>query len=413
MTAFTLTNGQQNALEQFIQFLADPIARVFVIEGFSGTGKTTLIKTLLDQLSKILKTVKLLNPQTRTLDVELTATTNKAAENFGLITGMSVVTIHSFLGLRVQTDYENNTTRLVQNRKDLVKENILLFIDEASYVDAALLEWIFKITHNCKIVFMGDPAQLTPRGSPVAPVFAAGFQTARLTEVVRHDGPILELATKFRNTVETGEFFSFKPDGTHIRHMSRDQFNKEIEKEFCRTDWKFSHSKFLAWTNKRVVDYNHHIRDKAKGDPNLQVGDYAICNKYVSANHMSLKTDQMVCITGISDPLERHGVLGNNITVDHKMELFFPKSMEAKKSLIKQARAMEWYDVVEEAENRWVDLRAAFGCTVDKSQGGTFDRVFIDLDDISRCNNPNQLARLLYVGVSRARMEVNMTGDLV
>jgi hypothetical protein len=263
---------------------------------------------------------------------------------------------------------------------------------------------------------MGDPAQLTPVKSSATPVFdATHFMKAKLSQVVRQaeGNPIVDLSTKFRETVTSGEFFKFTPDGHHIQYLNRDTFNKAIEAEFCQPDWRYSHSKFLAWTNKRVIDYNHHIRDRALGDPNFQIGDYAVCNKFVSANKKTIKTDQLVCITGISVDTEKHGVLGNWMTIDYQFELFFPKSLEAKKALIKQARAMEWFDVVEEAENRWIDLRAAYACTINKAQGSTFDRVFIDLDDIARCNSGDQIARMLYVGVSRAREQVFLTGDLV
>lgn len=416
MTAITLTPDQQNALEKFTQFLSDPSEQVFVLEGYSGTGKTTLVKTLLDKLPGLMKAVKLINPKNHDYEVELTATTNKAAENFGMITGMGCTTIHSFLGLRVSTDYETNTTKLVPSNKNGPLQWRLLFIDEASYIDKDLLSWIFKLTKNCKIVFMGDPAQLTPVKSSTTPVFdASNFMKAQLSQVVRQaeGNPIVDLSTKFRETVNSGEFFQFKPDGHHIQYMDRDTFNKTVEAEFCRPDWRYSHSKFLAWTNKRVIDYNHHIRDRALGDPNFQVGDYAVCNKYVMANKKSIKTDQLVCITGISNDQERHGVLGNTMTLDYQIELFFPKSLEAKKALIKQARAMEWFNIVEEAENRWIDLRAAYACTINKAQGSTFDRVFIDLDDVARCNSGDQIARMLYVGVSRARETVYLTGDLI
>lgn len=416
MTAITLTSDQQNAMEKFTQFLTDPAESVFVLEGYSGTGKTTLVKTLLDRLPSLMKAAKLINPSLKKYEIELTATTNKAAENFGMITGMGVSTIHSYLGLRVSTDYQTNTTKLVPSKANAFKEGHLLFIDEASYIDKDLLGWIFKLTRNCKIVFMGDPAQLTPVKSSETPVFAANnFMKAKLMQVVRQaeGNPIVDLSTKFRETVTSGEFFKFTPDGHHIQYMDRDSFNKAVEAEFCHPDWRYSNSKFLAWTNKRVVDYNHHIRDRALGDPNFQVGDYAVCNKFVSANKKTIKTDQLVCITGISEDAEKHGVLGNWMTIDYQLELFFPKSLEAKKALIKQARAMEWFDVVEEAENRWIDLRAAYACTINKAQGSTFDRVFIDLDDIARCNSGDQIARMLYVGVSRAREQVFLTGDLV
>lgn len=416
MSAFTLTPDQQNALEKFTQFLTDPSEQVFVLQGYSGTGKTTLVKSLLDQLPKLMKAAKLINPDVRKYEVELTATTNKAAENFGMITGMGVSTIHSYLGLRVSTDYSTNNTKLVSYKQNSFKEGHLLFIDEASYIDKDLLGWIFKLTRNCKIVFMGDPAQLTPVKSSATPVFdATHFIGAKLSQVVRQaeGNPIVDLSTKFRETVNSGEFFKFVPDGHHIKYLDRDAFNQAIEAEFCRPDWRYSNSKVLAWTNARVIAYNHHIRERVLGDPNFQVGDYAVCNKFVSSNKKSLKTDQLVYITSIGQDTEQHGVLGNWMTLDYQIELFFPKSLEAKKALIKQARAMEWFNVVEEAENRWIDLRAAYACTINKAQGSTYDRVFIDLDDIGRCNSGDQIARMLYVGVSRAREQVFLTGDLV
>ena len=64
-------------------------------------------------------------------------------------------------------------------------------------------------------------------------------------------------------------------------------------------------------------------------------------------------------------------------------------------------------------ERTWIDLRAAYAQTVDKSQGSTYDKVFIDLDDISHCTSGARIARMLYVAVSRARHQVIFTGDLV
>ena len=412
MTTITLTPDQQNALTAFTQFLADPIESVFVLQGYSGTGKTTLVKTLLDQIPKYWKAAKLIDPSAKTYPIELTATTNKAAENFSQITGMGVRTIHSYLGLRVSTDFRTNVTTLLPSKISNPKEGQLIFIDEASYIDSQLLSWIFKLTKKCKIVFMGDPAQLTPVKSQGTPVFDANFPGAKLSQVVRQaeGNPILDLSTKFRETVTSGEFFQFKPDGVHIQHMDRDAFNQAVMDEFTRPDWRYSDSKMLAWTNKRVVEYNHFIRDRAMGDPNFQVGDYAVCNKFISINRQMIKTDQLVCITGISADME-YGVTGNTMTIDERLNAFMPHSIEARKERLKKARAEEDIRAITEIESQWIDLRAAYACTVNKSQGSTYDRVFIDLDDISRCNSGDQIARMLYVAVSRARNQVFLTGD--
>ena len=410
----TLTPDQQNALNAFNKFVIDPVESVFVLEGYSGTGKTTLVKTLLDQLPSFLKTAKLISPNLKEYALELTATTNKAAENFSQITGMAVKTIHSFLGLRVSTDYRTNITTLIPKSQER-KQNTLLFVDEASYVDKDLLGFIFKLTQNCKVVFMGDPAQLTPVKAVGVPVFDAKFPGAKLSQVVRQaeGNPIVELSTKFRETVSSGEFFSFKPDGHAIKYLQRDAFNAAIEQEFSRDDWRYKDSKILAWTNKCVIGYNQFVRNCAKGSPHFQVGDYAVCNQFLSVGKQTLKTDQLVQITGISELTVVHGVIGHQYTLDSSMVVFGPKSLEDKNAMIKQARAQGDLRLVEEAESRWIDLRAAYACTINKSQGSTYDRVFIDLDDIRRCNSGDQIARMLYVGVSRARHQVFMTGDLV
>lgn len=413
MTTITLTEDQQKALTAFQQFLCDPIETAFVLSGYSGTGKTTLVKHLLDQLPIYIKTAKLIYPALKTYTVELTATTNKAAEAMSQITGTPTATVHSFLGLRVQTDYSTGVTTLKAKNADM-KYGYLLFIDEASYIDSTLLEWIFKKTKDCKIVFMGDPAQLTPVKSKGTPVFDCKFSGAKLTQVVRQaeGNPIVDLSTKFRETVNSGEFFNFTPDGHHIQHLPRQAFYKEIETEFSRPDWQYKDSKILGWTNKCVIGYNHAVSDNLTGTPDFQVGDYAVVNKFVSLGANSLKTDQMVCITQINPGAINYDVEGTLFELDDRVSVFSPKSLEAKKARLKEAKDAGDYQVVRIIEEEWIDLRAAYACTINKAQGSTFERVYIDLDDIKRCNSGDQIARMLYVGVSRAKQQVFLTGDI-
>jgi energy-coupling factor transporter ATP-binding protein EcfA2 len=411
----TLTEDQSKALSAFHNFLLDPVEQVFVLRGYSGCGKSTLVRVMLEEIPNFFRTAKLLNPMQKEYEVELTATTNKAAETLGEITGMGATTIHSFLELRVHTDFRTNTTTLTP-RTQTPKEGYLLFIDEASYVDKQLLRWIFQLTKNSKIVFIGDPAQLTPVKSTSTPVFDMNYSGAALTQVVRQaEGhPIIDLSTKFRNTVNTGEFFSFSPDGQYIKYMERKDFDEAIEAEFTRSDWRYQDSKILAWTNKRVIAYNNQVNERVSGDPDFQVGDYAVCNSFCTPRKgHSIKTDQMVQITGIGPDTDVHGVTGNWMTLDHVTTAFHPKSLQARKDRIKQARIDDNFSLVAEIESEWIDLRAAYACTINKAQGSTFDRVFIDLDDIRRCNSGDQIARMLYVAVSRARHQVFLTGDLI
>lgn len=411
MKGIVLTQGQAGALDKFVQFLLDPNEHVFVLSGYSGTGKSTLIHTLIERLPEYMEQYESSCPEATQLEVKLTATTNKAAENFSDITGMECSTIHSFLGLRVVKDYDTGESRLAPKKANDYKYGYLLFIDEASMVNSELLQLIFERTVNCKIVFIGDPAQLSPVKSNTTPVFVAGFMQALLDEVVRQakGNPITQLATNFRHTVNTGEWLDFEPDGKHVIHLDREAFDEEVLKEFSRSNWKYKDSKVLSYTNHRAIAYNNALCEHIKGDPELQVGDYAVCNHYIQVGNEKIATDELVMISRIEPDTEQHGVPGNWITVDG-LRVFHPKTREAKKALEVWAKQEKNHALLREIEN-WIDLRAAYAQTVTKSQGSTYDKVFIDLDDIKTCTNANLIARLLYVGVSRARFQCFITGD--
>lgn len=138
MNNFILTADQDTALIAFQSFLTNPTESVFILSGYSGCGKTTLIHSILDNLVKFNKVSKLINPSHQEFTPQLCATTNKAAENLGRITGYETSTIHSFLGLRVVTNYKTNITTLVPKNHDVLT-GYLLFIDEASFIDKDLL----------------------------------------------------------------------------------------------------------------------------------------------------------------------------------------------------------------------------------------------------------------------------------
>jgi hypothetical protein len=415
--ALVLTEDQKAALAAFYQFLCKANEPVFVLKGYSGCGKTTLVTHMITEtIPKFLKMAKLIGTKLPNYEVEITATTNKAAENISRITGWGARTVHSFLGLRIQpVDIKKKLFKLVPKNMERL-QNVLLFVDEASFIDKELLELIFKLLdpRNCKVVFIGDPAQLAPVNSSGTPVFDANFLGAELKEVVRQANaslnPIVDLSTQFRHTVNTGEWPKFKPDGHHVQYLSGDEFKAEILKEFGRPDWRYHDSKILGWTNAFVIDANGFVRNHVKGSPHIEVGDYAVCNSYVQLGKANIKTDQLVAVTGI-EPSERFGVPGTLYTVDG-LQAFMPVSLEAKAQRIREAKAKDEISVLYEIDQSWIDLRPAYAQTINKAQGSTYGKVFIDLDDVSRCHNGDQIARMLYVGVSRARDHVYLTGDI-
>jgi len=168
----------------------------------------------------------------------------------------------------------------------------------------------------------------------------------------------------------------------------------------------------LAWTNACVIAYNHAINSKVSGNAEISVGDYVVNNKMVTNGTTKINTDQQVYVSGIEEDMEEFGVRGRLVELDNKHSFFFPDSLASKALRIKEARAANDYTILKHIDERWIDLRSAFAQTFNKSQGSTYDEVFIDLDDLNKCHNGNAIARYLYVGFSRARARVYVTGTI-
>jgi hypothetical protein len=184
--------------------------------------------------------------------------------------------------------------------------------------------------------------------------------------------------------------------------------------EYRRADWRPDYSRVLAWTNKRVLGYNQAIREQVRGTSRFHPGDYAICNHYLRAGGYTIKTDQQVRITNMSPTRDGEtNVPGWQVTLNDRCSAFLPEIPEHRQQGEKLARKAKNWALLKHIDENWIDLRDPYACTVNKAQGATYDRVFIDLDDIKQCRSNNQLARMLYVAVSRAREQVVFTGDLV
>ena len=79
--SITLTDDQQIGFESYVSFIIDPEQSVFILGGFAGTGKTTLVEHMVRNTPGAIKTARLLNPNAKKhWHVDLTATTNKAAD---------------------------------------------------------------------------------------------------------------------------------------------------------------------------------------------------------------------------------------------------------------------------------------------------------------------------------------------
>jgi hypothetical protein len=412
MSKFNLTPSQERGYDTFLPFYLDPNQTVMVLKGYSGTGKTTLVKYLIEQLPMMDEMAKLVAPGYIPPEIVLTATTNQAAEAFSLAVGYKPIasTIYSACQLRVVRDYKTRESHLVPYGDGL--ENKLVFLDEASFLDQEALAKILAQCRKCKIVFIGDPAQLTPVGSEKMPVFEMNACEIELTDLVRFNGGVLEaFMGSLRAAVMEGNWSRFPLTPGVIDRLDRPAFNAEAVRLF--TEEKDKHVKILAYTNDRVTAFNNYLSKKILGSTVPQVGQKMLVNEAVQSNACRCTTNEEVTIETI-EPTVEYSVEGYTIRFLGKGGYFFmPKARGDKDKAHKQAVYDDDFQAMKIILDTWIELRPAFAQTINKSQGSTYDIIMIDLDDVcSMTRTLEQLARLLYVGLSRARFRIVMTGDL-
>ncbi|MEB3317119.1 MAG: ATP-dependent helicase [Cyanobacteriota bacterium] len=195
--AAELSGDQQAAAEAFVAWLATPEdGTPFLLRGYAGTGKTFLSMRFLA------------HAEAQGLCWTVVAPTHKAVgvlrdhlEQVGLSPTWFPSTIHRLLRLKLRREGDRERCSETAQTATALEHLGLVLIDEASMVDGQLLEITLRCAQpfRCRLVFIGDPAQLPPVGERESPVFSlARVHQASLTHVVRHQGPILRLASGLR-----------------------------------------------------------------------------------------------------------------------------------------------------------------------------------------------------------------------
>jgi energy-coupling factor transporter ATP-binding protein EcfA2 len=433
MKAINLTKDQEKANNAFLDFMVND-DNFFVIQGAAGTGKSTLIKHLLNTFySRYKSYCLLLQKDVKNFDIKITATTNKAVSVVNDFLGNTVSgqrvsevrTIFSLLGLQVENNHKTGKSNLTFNNKstsliDLTTSGLtpLVFIDEASFIGQDLHEIIIEILEkqvNGKVVYIGDKYQLAPVGKIFSAMDALKCKKAELSQIVRNDGHILNTGTQFRATVETGKFNPIIYNNIDVKHVKGPEFKQLVAASFTNPNWNPNMSKILAWTNEKVQAYNAHIRTILGYPAMFQVGETVITNEYIQGSTKYTKSvDSEVKITKLDKITQKmyDTVEGYMVELDHRHVGFMPTNYaDAKKLMRKFASEKNWKAYFEVKET-WLDLRAVYSSSIHKSQGSTYETVFLDLPDIGKNWDATDVARLMYVGVTRASKQVICYGYL-
>ncbi len=295
-----LSYDQETAITKLEAFL-NSNAHVFMLKGYAGSGKTTILQGLVEYLTNNEKSVVLMAP------------TGRAAKVIRDKTGKEANTIHkSIYGLENMMEVENGESfyYVYKIRNNIDIAHTIFIIDEASMISDAenkgeffqfgsskLLSDLIEFTRvgmervNSKIIFVGDPCQLPPIGDNSSKAFDSIYLTEKFSlsseetemkEVKRQDSNsgILNAAAKIRKSI-TSEFyndFNLKANNTDIFNPTYGNF---LDKWESASGTKI----IISYKNKTCLQLNNQIRETRFGKPGLppQKGDIIIlgANNYV------------------------------------------------------------------------------------------------------------------------------------
>ncbi|MBN2805165.1 MAG: AAA family ATPase [Prolixibacteraceae bacterium] len=265
------TVSQQTAIDEISKFLYDDDQyAVFVLKGYAGTGKTLLVSTLVDVLVPF------------RIQTELLAPTGRAAKVLSAYARKSAFTIHKKI-YRQQASSDGNGKFVLDINK---ASNTLFIVDEASMISNDmgdqsifgsghllddLIEYVYN-GKNCRLMLVGDTAQLPPVGLTISPALdldvMGGYHltlfSAILSDVVRQadESGILYNATAIRYNIKhkrINHFFPIKTEGfTDVFRISGDQLIESISD--CYDRFGTSETIVVTRSNKRANKFNEGIR---------------------------------------------------------------------------------------------------------------------------------------------------------
>ena len=425
-----LTKDQQECFVLLRRFLLEDDGNWFYLQGFAGSGKTTV-------LSEFLKS--LLHSPTPKINVNNTvicAPTHKAVRVIGnkLQKEFKCSTLHSFLCLEKTID-ENGNVEFIQSKRYLktIPNVRLVIIDECSMISLEVYKIIMDILgrFKLKIIFTGDPKQLPPVNEDLSKI-CKNKPNYNLTKILRHGGGILENATLIRKN-QNKRYIEFKKFD-NVRLLSSNQEWLDL------INYSFKKNKdahVLTWTNKRSKEINDSVREdiygeKAQESEFLEGEKCIVTDTFVKKDKWFYTCDEIIVTKSEVIDLPYYNSLFNipatslkvyrletDIKTDNSPTVLYrihTDSLEIFEKLIKRmyARAKAGSRISKDrAKKLWKEMHEFklhfrtpitynYSTTCHKAQGSTYDVVFIDVKDISKNKDTVYKNQCLYTAFTRA-----------
>lgn len=447
--SFIPNEGQNALLDKLSRFIISPVERkAFILLGYAGTGKTSMMAALVQAYKELRQKVVLLAP------------TGRAAKVLSRYAHTPAYTIHKFIYRQKKLGEE------VFSLNDNLYKNTLFIVDESSMISGIrdnqtfgsgiLLDDLVKYVYSgdgCSLLLLGDNAQLPPIGTELSPAlreeymakYSLNITSHTLTEVARQalDSGILSNATTLRHVAlnphnSVGkDMWGYLQQSADLEMISGSDFIEKIEESY--RDIGAEQTIILTRTNKRTNIYNQGIRarilwreEEIENGDRLMVSknNYFWTEKY--ENLPFLANGDMLEISRLRNIREMYGfhfadaqlrALDYDWEIDAViwLDTLHSDSPEMNNGLHRQLFGRIAEDYPELAHNRKklietiyqspyynaLQVRFAYAVTGHKSQGGQWKHVYIDPYKGGKLHADEEgFYRWLYTAVTRASEKV-------
>lgn len=452
---FQPTHEQAVAINRLANFVESEKQRqVFLLKGYAGTGKTTVVSALVRTLMKHRGHVVLMAP------------TGRAAKVFSNTSGYQACTIHKKI-YRQKSILDDSSFQLDRN----MAQNTLFMVDEASMISNDgvagtmfgtgrllddLIRYVFS-GKNCKLLMLGDQAQLPPVGEHESPGLSASMlrsyglevQEFCLENVMRqmHESGILYNATALRDYMADGvtphNAFRFQLEGfKDVIKISGNQLIETLSN--CYSHDGIDQTMVLCRSNKRANIYNNGIRNTILDrEDELNRGDsiMIVKNNYYWTETLAASADadsyqhlpsfiangDIAVVRRVRRQRELYGFRFEDAVLtfpdydDLEMDvtLMLDTLHSESPSLTREesdrlfTKAMEDYESIPSRKEKIrklkenphfnaLQIKYAYAITCHKAQGGQWKNIFIDQGYVPEDGRTEEYYRWLYTALTRA-----------
>lgn len=430
------------AIDQFIA--ANTIKPTMILKGYAGTGKTSIVATLV-------KVLPLFNYK-----FVLLAPTGRAAKVISQYAKRTAFTIHKRI---YKTKSGQESTGPVFSQTKNYQSNTIFIVDEASMISSEadyknksllndLIQYVFEKEGN-KLLLVGDTAQLPPVHQEksmaldkehLADVYRLDAEESILTEITRQaeNSGILLNATSLRNSLfqKTKQVKFNTKSHPDIFRMTGEKLEDGLR--YAHDKYGLENTLIICRSNKNAVMYNHYIRNSLfYKEDELDAGDLIM----ISRNNYNFASDQVpsgflangdfVEVLKIKKFEEMYGLRFADVEIrliDYPdaepfeakiildgLHTYTPSlSQEQNQDLYKHV-LIDYADLNKKQqkaamkEDKYLNalqVKYAYALTCHKSQGGQWDAVFVDQGYLGETEIDNDFIRWTYTAITRAKNEL-------